>query len=134
MSRLNTILVRGTERWAAFLVVIMMMTQPAHSGEPLHKVFAACAGRLSAEMEHQWLMSDPRADETEERREQMIALVQAVTPEGLEARMLNLRIEAKYAHRTLLNRASFSDNEREARWATALAKSEVSQCIGMLLS
>ena len=134
MSRLNAILVRGTERWAAFLVVVAMMTQPAFSGEPLHKVFAACAGRLSAEMEHQWLTSDPRSDVTEERRAQMIALVQAVTPAGQEGRMLHLRIEAKYAHQTLLIRANFSADANEARWATALAKSEVSQCLGMLLS
>jgi hypothetical protein len=134
MSRPNAILARGAVRWAVFLVVAMTMAQPVFSAEPLHRVFASCVGRLSAEMEHQWLMKDRDADATQVQRSRMITLGEAVTPVGLEPQVLHLRIQAKYAHKALLSRATFNNDPTDARWAAAQARSELSRCTGLLLN
>ncbi len=134
MSRPRTRLVPGVQRCVAALVLALSPVQPANAAEPLHAVFAQCLGRLSAEMEHRWLMQDSRAEATEAHRATMIALTEAVTPAGLERRTMHIRLEAKFAHKALLARAAFNEDPRDARWAAAQAESEAARCVGLLLS
>ncbi|MEM6891014.1 MAG: hypothetical protein AAF636_23200 [Pseudomonadota bacterium] len=131
---MTAILARTLKRWVAVLVVLVASAQPAVSGEPLHRIFAACAGRLSAEVEHQWLVQDQRVEMTERHRARMITLTDATTPEGQEPWTLHLRIQAKHAHKALLSRAEFNDDKKVSRWAASQAESELSRCVGLLLS
>lgn len=100
---------------------------------PLH-TFASCAGRLSAVMEHQWLMSDPNADRTEDQRAAMLSLVDAIMAPDQGRDVLAWRIEAKQAHAVLLTRATFNADRDDATWALQRAQTELAACTGLLLS
>ncbi|NEP44280.1 MAG: hypothetical protein F6K35_35675 [Okeania sp. SIO2H7] len=52
----------------------------AHASGGLHAVFADCTGKLSAQLEHEWLMSDEGAAETQQTLAQFQDLLQATTP------------------------------------------------------
>lgn len=96
-------------------------------------IFATCAGRFSALMEHQWLLSDPGSDETGQQRAAMLSLVDAVTRPGEEPRALNLRIEAKVAQATLYSAASFDRNEKTATQAARRSEELIGACRALLL-
>lgn len=59
---------------------------PAREMDPIAREFAYCVGRLSATMEHQWLLSDPASDLTERQRGAMISLLETVSPPDQGAR------------------------------------------------
>jgi len=88
-------------------------------------VFAHCAGRFSAELEHAWLVGKS-GTAAASGRSQMIALLEAVSPvSGLAPReLLAARIDAKMAHAALLTRAVFRGDRR----AAALAAGYVARC------
>ena len=69
--------------------------------DPLH-FFATCAGRMSALMEHQWIVDGPASDMTKAKRQSVLEVVEALTPPGDEATVMGWRIEAKAAHAALL--------------------------------
>lgn len=96
-------------------------------------MFAACAGRLSAQMEHQWLLSDSGANATERRRAQMIDLLDSVVGRDDRAGAMQIRLEAKLAQARLLSRADFGQDARAATRARALAARQVAACEAMLL-
>ena len=97
---------------------------PRDPGSPdMMGVFATCAGRFSALMEFQWLTDGPASDVTATTRAAMIALAEAATPAGAEARALHLRIEAKAAQAGLLHAAYFrADAEAAIRADTLLTE------------
>lgn len=102
------------------------------------RLFAVCAGRYSALMEHQWLIDDPRSNQSEAMRTQFVDLVDALLPvarkNGLPtAQPLGWRISAKASLQVLLQRASFGD-ERSAAHAARLVRRDLGQCSQMLLS
>ncbi|MEZ5755625.1 MAG: hypothetical protein R3D90_12935 [Paracoccaceae bacterium] len=68
---------------------------------PLH-FFATCAGRMSALMEHQWLVDGPASDITKARRAAALDVLSALTPPGEEVQVMAWRVEAKAAHAALL--------------------------------
>lgn len=115
---------------------------PAHAmpGEmqEMVRLFASCAGRYSATMEHEWLMGrDGRAAEAQRRG--FVALLDAVLPDARAAGMtgpqvLNLRIEAKFAQAQLLQTASFHDDPARRDRAAQSAAREIIGCRGLLLS
>lgn len=105
---------------------------PIVAGTDLTRTFASCAGRLSAVMEHQWLMSDPGAKVTEIRRQTMISLLEAVINAGQGREVLNWRIDAKQAQSVLLTRATFNDDPADAHWAHTRAETELAACTGLL--
>ena len=105
----------------------------AMESDPL-RTFASCAGRLSATMEHQWLMSDPTSDRTQAQRAAMLSLVDAVMAPGQGSQVLTWRIEAKQAHAVLLTRAAFGQDADDATWALQKAEAHLAQCTGLLLS
>ncbi|MEO0944347.1 MAG: hypothetical protein AAFY06_05820 [Pseudomonadota bacterium] len=96
--------------------------------------FASCTGRLSAQMEHQWLLRDAGADQTERRRETMIALLEATMHPDDGPTVLSWRIEAKLAQSQLLTRATFNTDTADASWARNRAEAEIAACNGLLLS
>lgn len=107
---------------------------PVWAGDDLLRTFAGCAGRLSAQMEHEWLMSDAAAAQTEQRRAAMISLMEAMMPKGRGRDVLNWRIEAKMAQATLLTRSTFNDDEDDAAWAQRRAETMIATCNGLVLS
>ena len=121
MSSLQTLVRAG---------LLLLAAAPARA-EPLAERFAACTGRLSAQMEHHWLLSRP-ADTIARRREAMISLLEAVQPPGGGPALLARRIEAKHAQAALLTRASFNDDPADAHWALARAEGEIASCAALL--
>jgi len=94
-------------------------------------VFATCAGRYSAEMEHRWLLGRD-ADEVTKQRRAMIDLVESVRADDQGAFILARRIEAKMAQAALLQRAEFGRDEGAARRALRLAQTAIRQCGALL--
>ncbi|WP_162183074.1 hypothetical protein [Pseudooceanicola atlanticus] len=96
-------------------------------------IFAGCAGRFSAELEHRWLMSrDP--GRARHRRQAMVDLLDAVRPSDRGPEILARRLEAKHAQAQLLQRAEFSTDPAEARMARQRARRAVAGCEALLLS
>ena len=125
MSKLRTI---------GFCLLGFLPAAPAFAHDDPLQTFASCAGRLSAEMEHQWLMSDPATDRTEAQRASMLSLVEAIMTPDQGRDVLTWRIDAKQAHAVLLTRATFNDDADDAAWALNRAEAYLAACTGLLLS
>lgn len=93
--------------------------------------FAQCAGRMSAEMEFQWLVGGS-GDQARLFRNHLEDLLEAVITPGEGPRVLNWRIEAKHAHASLLTRAIFNDDSADAARAARLATQYAQGCRAML--
>lgn len=122
---------------AAGLACLLATTShPSRAAQPIDLVaeFAQCAGRLSAQMEHQWLISDPSADRTRQQRAEMLTLLEAVIAPAAAPQALNLRINAKHAHAQLLTQSAFSQNPAQKTYAQQRAQRLVGHCMGFLLS
>lgn len=117
-----------------FLAVFLGLCASANLGlannapDPLHQ-FATCAGRLSAEMEHQWLLSDPDARRTEAIRQSMLDVLASLTQAEQSRTVLQWRIEAKTAHAALLSRATFRSDE----WASDMAHRLIRHCSSLIV-
>ncbi|MFY0632305.1 MAG: hypothetical protein JXQ91_00710 [Vannielia sp.] len=111
--------------------LLLLLALPARA-EPLEMQFAACTGRFSALMEHQWLLPDPAVEQTTRRRAAMISLLEAVMPPDTGREVLARRIEAKYAQAVLLTRATFNDDPDDARWAATRAEAAIASCAALL--
>ncbi len=93
--------------------------------DPLH-FFATCAGRMSALMEHQWLVDGPASEITQARRELVLDVVASLTPPGQEVQVMAWRVEAKAAHAALLGQSRHGpapDQTRAAKRAETLLRS-----------
>ncbi|MGR3323416.1 MAG: hypothetical protein ACU0DK_15965 [Pseudooceanicola sp.] len=113
-------------------MTLPVAAMPASSDDPA-TTFAACAGRLSAMMEHQWITDPPASERTEAVRARMIDLLEAAMRPGTGNDILNLRIEAKMAQAQLLSRARYRDRPGEAARALGRAQSQVAACEALLL-
>ncbi|GAA3854693.1 hypothetical protein [Celeribacter arenosi] len=102
--------------------------------DPLTREFAYCAGRLSAQMEFQWLISDPASDRTVAQRSAMVTLLESVMDPDRKPDVMHLRISAKMAHSALLTRAHFSPNSEIALHAHRRATAEIGTCLSLILS
>lgn len=98
------------------------------------RTFAACAGRLSAVMEYQWMFDGPASEQTKTQRAAVIDLVEAIMPPDRGREVLQWRISAKMAQSALLTRAVFNDDPNDAAWASAQAARFERACTGLLLS
>lgn len=123
MSGLKTLLV----------VLLVSPVSGLASGNPLAVTFASCAGRLSAEIEHAWLIGDDRAGQLETRRARFVDLVNASATDTEDPNLLNRRIEAKVAHAQLLSLVAFSPDADRSAWALQRVRSEIAYCAGFLL-
>ncbi|QBF31266.1 hypothetical protein [Thalassococcus sp. S3] len=98
------------------------------------QVFAICAGRLSAVMEHQWMFDGAASERTQRERAALIALLEASMPLDRGREILRWRIDAKIAQAALLSRATFNSDPVDARHAARLAEQRRAECTGFLLS
>lgn len=105
----------------------------AQSPDEQLQVFARCAGRLSAQMEYQWMFDGAASEQTKRQRAGMIQILEAMIPPGRGREVLSWRIEAKQAQAVLLTRGTFNENPREARIAQRLAFSRIAECRALLL-
>lgn len=96
----------GKLRSLFFGLVVLVSGALPLDADPL-RTFAICTGRLSALMEHQWLMQDPGADFTKAQRDAFDDLIQSVIPPDASGTMA-LRVEAKAATAQALQRADFA--------------------------
>ncbi len=112
------------------LALLALLTAgPAAADEAGLRLFATCTGRLSAQMEHQWLTGDPASDTTRALRDGVAQLVEAAMPAGAEAQVMDWRLKAKVAQAALMQRATFGPDPRAALRAEAL----LSDCRALLL-
>lgn len=99
----------------------------------LTDTMAICAGRMSAEMEFAWLLSDPAADQFETQRLRFVEILNALGPADNPRHKLSLRIDAKIAHSGLLTTAYFGTDAARATWAKRHATRQRMSCQNMLL-
>jgi hypothetical protein len=97
------------------------------------RFFATCAGRLSAEMEFQWMFDGARADTIQSERASVLDILDAIMPPDQGRRVLSWRVEAKMAQAALLTRATFGSDIRIQRRAQTLAARNVEACRALLL-
>ena len=100
--------------------------------------FAACAGRYSAEMEHDWLLHPTDSPVAEARRDAFLALLDAIAPDavadGVPPHLLMAtRIEEKAAQAALLQRAAFHMDPLAAGAALTAAERRIAACGAWLL-
>lgn len=99
----------------------------------LAQVFASCAGRYSAEMQHAWLVDGSQAAEFKGKRDVFVSLTEASASNEAVSQLLNNRIEAKHAHAQLLTTAQFQTDRRRANAAMRMASHHISACRQLLL-
>jgi len=114
------------------LLLLLPMQSRAAEDNPV-SIFATCAGRFSAELEHAWLMQDRNISGIEHLRRQFIDLLNAAVPLDQRRPALHHRIQAKAAHAQLLSQASFSGDMVRSERAARRAKPEIARCTGVLL-
>lgn len=122
----------GLRTLLAALPLMAGLPVMASAQTPWSLTFAACAGRLSAQVEHQWLMRDAAASVTGAQKDQFTDLLATVVTDQNATALLALRIEAKQAQATLLRRATFNADARDARWAGARAAQGIAACVSLV--
>lgn len=115
MGGLKTYL-RATALFCALAAPLAARAETDIPDDPL-RFFATCAGRLSALMEHQWLVDGPASDATKARRAALLEVVEAMMPPGSETQVMAWRVEAKAAHAALLGQSRQGDPATMARAA-----------------
>ena len=118
-------------RFLSLFLAAVLPTEVAAS-ENLFGIFASCTGRLSAQLEHEWLMQDASAHQTERQRDSMSDILQALSGANGARGGLSLRVEAKAAHADLLRRATFNRDTEDARWAGRKARRDVAWCLALI--
>ncbi|MEP2532771.1 hypothetical protein [Shimia sp.] len=109
------------------------LSQSLITSDPL-QFFATCAGRLSAEMEFQWMFDGAAADRISQERLAVLDIIDAMMPPDQGRTVLNWRVEAKMAQAALLTQATFATQDRRADNARTLALRNVESCRAQLLS
>lgn len=124
----------GLKTLFAVLTIAAPLCGPVRADEDLLRTLATCTGRLSAEMEHHWLMGDRRADQTEAQRDALADVLEAMAPPEFGRTLLAWRVEAKMAQVSLLSRATFNSDNADAEWARRQAETLISHCVALVLS
>lgn len=102
------------------------------------RIFATCAGRLSALEEHQRLFDGPASEITARQKARFDEIIAALLPHAVDHGMpgrqaLAWQIEAKMAQAVLLQRAAFHRDSLLASRARSAARTRLSACDGLLL-
>lgn len=105
-----------------------------HPDDQQLRQFAICAGRLSALMEHQWLVDGPASEQTAHHVRAVTDLIAAIVIEHDKHRALAWRIEAKVALRALLMQANFGTDAKRGELAKERSDALIGPCRAMLLS
>lgn len=117
---------------ALFSAPMSAQSQTAPLSDPL-RTFAACAGRLSAQMEFEWMFDGPASEITKAQRSAVIDILEAMIGPDQGRDVLNWRVEAKMAHASLLTRSKFSTDRRVTLRAERLALRSLENCNALLL-
>ncbi|WP_089992475.1 hypothetical protein [Cognatiyoonia koreensis] len=104
------------------------------SPEAQLRTFANCAGRLTAQLEFEWLMLDGNSAATQEQRQQIVDILNSMIPDGRGREVLAWRTDARAAQRGLLERAQFASDNTDAAWAKKAAARYLASCTAFLLS
>jgi hypothetical protein len=126
-------------RSACLSLIVSVQTAPAiaqanaPSTDPLH-LFATCAGRLSAQVEDQWMFDGPASEKTAAELGAMAALIDASIAPSQGAEVMNWRINAKVAYRALLHQVRFGTDPGRAAIAAARAETLAAECRSLMLS
>ncbi|MEX0287140.1 MAG: hypothetical protein AB3N23_21250 [Paracoccaceae bacterium] len=107
---------------------VAVLASPALSDDQAVHQIAACAGRLSAQVEHEWLMRDAAVQETQALRQEMTAVLEGTVAQDRVADVLNIRISAKAAQARLLSRATFNTDAVDAGRAARHARNAIRAC------
>ncbi len=120
---------------ATLVLCLSIFPKGADAFDNMLDTFAECAGRYSAQLEHQWLMNDPESEQTEAQRAQVLDVLYALMDgEANAARTLKRRLEAKFAHSRLLQRATFNTDAGSALWAEGRSRNEMRRCASLVLA
>jgi hypothetical protein len=111
----------GTLRTIIALLVpgLVLLAVPVRAAPDMTSVFAVCTGRLSALVEHHWLMArDPAQAEADYAA--MDDVLAAVADPAASAQVMGWRVAAKMAMRGMLARADLQDDAAARDRAAAL--------------
>lgn len=113
-------------------------TLPTSPSQQL-QTFATCAGRLSATIEHLWLVDPAASDGPLKLRRGFDDLIDAVLPDalafGVPAELpMHWRVSAKAAQRELLTLSTFGTDSAQGEKARGLAAARLAECTGLLVS
>lgn len=114
-----------------FLMLIFMTVSAQAAPGELTQRIAQCTGRMSAEMEFQWLIGGTGA-QSRLFRNHLEDVLEAIAEPDEGVDILHLRIEAKHAHATLLTRAIFNDDPADAARASRMAAHFAEGCRAIL--
>lgn len=132
MGDLKTLL-----RVPVLLVVLLIAAFPPApamaADRPGLRLFAHCAGRLSALVEDQWMFDGPASEVTERQLASMSDLIQASMPAGAGRQVLAWQINAKAAYRALLARARLDESPAGRVRAGQRAEALIAECRGLML-
>ena len=129
----NAEIVSGIKTILGAVALVVISGPPLQARGALADMFAQCAGRYSAEMEHAWLMGGSDAEVLGAQRGRFVTLLDATVAPTEAGTALSVRIEAKLAHASLLTLATFNTDTRRADVARATAHRHLQTCAGMLL-
>ena len=117
--------------WVA--LTCMCLPAFAKADDGLLKLFAECTGRLSAQVEHYWLLGDPRSEQAVKTRADLIEIVESVslTPSD-DVRAMAVRLDAKVAQAQLLRHATFNSDASSAAWSARRAGALVAGCVALV--
>lgn len=116
------------------LILLLQTTAPFAQTTPTDPLylFATCTGRLSALIEHQWLLSDPGSGQTDHLRQSMIDLMEAAQPAHPGPQAMAWRLEAKVAAAALLQRATFGTTPAHQAMAQRQINALIAGCRALL--
>jgi hypothetical protein len=121
-----------------FVICICLFLGMAHPAKAFEDdpllTFAACAGRLSAVMEYQWMFDGAASETTQTHRAAVLDLLNAVMEPARGRDVLMWRLQAKQAQYVLLTRATFNEDPEDAAWAWSRASYYQKACTSLLLS
>lgn len=120
-----------------FLFCVLLALGPvstAQADDELPRLFAGCAGRFSAELEHAWLMNRPVAENLAQQRAELLVLLDAVMNPDEARQWLSYRIETKIAQAALLTTSDFDTDESRAQASARLARQHLKSCERLLLN
>jgi hypothetical protein len=116
------------------LLIAAFPPAPALAADrPGLRLFAHCAGRLSALVEDQWMFDGPASERTAAELRAMAGLVDAVMPDGAGPEVLSWRINAKEAYRALLTSARMADSPDRRTRAGLRAEALIAECRSLML-
>lgn len=110
---------------------------PSSPSEQL-RVFATCAGRLSALEEHQRLFDGPASEKTAAQKRLFDDVISALIDDAVAYGMprpqaLNWQVQAKMAHAMLRQQVTFGTSPTRADAAERVLRVEIEACNGLLL-